>query len=70
MGKTVIDSSNKRSQIVKKILAGIGGGTDQPKKYSAVEYRAKLEKVSIWSDEDIKALKEAGTSIKFKPAEW
>lgn len=70
MGKTVVDNTDKRSQIVKKILDGIGGGVDHLKKHSAEEYKAKLEKVSVWSDEDIKALKEAGASIKFKPAEW
>jgi hypothetical protein len=52
MGKTVIESSDQRSQIVKKILAGISGWTDQPKKYYAVEYSAGQLKVTKLHEAD------------------
>jgi hypothetical protein len=47
-----------------------GCRAESRKKISAEEYRQQLMKVSVWSDEDIKALEHAGDSIKFKPAEW
>ncbi len=71
MGKAIIDSSDKKSQIVKKILAGMGIDAENPKKHSTEDYREKLMEVSVWSEEDIKAMEDAGNSLdKFKPSEW
>jgi hypothetical protein len=70
MAKTVIEHSDKKSQIIKKVMQGMGVNIDAEKKISPEAYREKLMQVSVWTDDDIKVIEDGGSAIKFKPTEW
>jgi len=71
MEKLIINIPDKRSNIVKQILLGLGvaiQGTALPVKGN---YRQKLLNVSIWTDDDLKAFEDGKQGFNnLKAEEW
>lgn len=71
MEKLVISIPDAKSNIVKQVLHSLGiavPGHDAPVKG---DYRKRLVKISTWSDEDLKPIKDGNKSFNdLKTEEW
>ncbi len=69
METVTINIPDKKSTLVKNILRGLGV-TIQEKQVSK-DYKEKIAKVTIWSDEDLKSFNDAKESFNsLKTAQW
>jgi isopentenyldiphosphate isomerase len=72
MERLVIDVPDKKSALVKQILEELGVTIQKKTSENTIsDYQQKLAQVSVWSDEDIKAIEDAKKAFNsLKPAEW
>jgi hypothetical protein len=71
MERLVINIPDDKSTLVKQILKGLGVIIQQESKDSTLDYKDKLTKVSVWSDEDVLAVEDGRKSIEsLKPPKW
>lgn len=72
MERLIINISEEKSTLVKKILKELGATIQQEKKkFNPSTYRKKIASVSIWSEEDIKQFDESKKAFKdLKPQKW
>ena len=71
MEKLVINVPDAKSNIVKQILHGLGVDIPGQKAVVKGNYKEKLLKVSKWSDDDIKGLRESLISFSnLRSDEW
>jgi hypothetical protein len=71
MERLVINTPDDKSTLVKQILKGLGVIIQQESKDSTLDYKDKLTKVSVWSDEDVLAVEDGRKSIEsLKPPKW
>ena len=71
MEQLVINVPDKKSALVKQILEELGVTIQQPQKGMSSEYKEKIAKISVWSDEDLKIFDESRKAFNsLKPAEW
>lgn len=69
MERLIIEVPEQKSSLVKQILTGLGVTIQQEKKDIST-YKQKLSDVSVWTDADIKLIKESKSSFNFKSTEW
>jgi hypothetical protein len=71
MERLVINIPDDKGTLVKQILKGLGVIIQQESKDSTLDYKDKLTKVSVWSDEDVLAVEDGRKSIEsLKPPKW
>ena len=71
MEKLTINVPEKKSSLVKQILTGLGVTIQQKSPANITAYKKKLAKISVWSDEDLKFLKESNNAFEnLKPQQW
>ena len=71
MEKLVINVPEQKATLVKQILLGLGVTIQGTSAVVKSKYKDKLTRVSIWSDDDIKALDGANQAFNdLKTEEW
>lgn len=71
MERLVINVPEEKSKLVKQILKELGVIIQTGNNSNILDYKRKLTKVSIWSNEDFLAVKEGRESFeKLKPQKW
>jgi len=72
METLTIHVPDTKSELVKQILAELGVTIDAPDSVISknIAYKEALTKVSVWTDEEVKVVEEAGKHFNFKPAKW
>jgi hypothetical protein len=71
MERLIINIPDKKSNLVKQILQGLGVTIQQPDKKALSNYKQKLANVSIWADDDLKAFEEGKKAFEsLKPEQW
>ena len=71
METLIINIPNKKLELVKQILTGLGVTIQQPEKEELSDYKKNLLKVSVWTDDAIKPIEEASKGFEsFKPQQW
>ena len=71
MQKLTINIPNSKSDLVKRILKGLGIDIQNESKISSSDYRAKLKKISTWSEEELQNFEEGKKAFEtLKPQQW
>jgi hypothetical protein len=71
MEKLTINIPDKQSTLVKQILKGLGVTFQHETHATPSAYKAKLAKVSTWSDEDTQFVEEGKKAFEdLKPQQW
>lgn len=71
MERLVINIPEEKSKLVKQILKGLGVVIQKESKINTSDYKNKLTKVSVWSDEDFSDMEEGRKSFEnLKPPKW
>ena len=71
METLIINIPEKKSDLVKHILKDLGVTIHQTGKPTLSDYKKKIAKLPAWSEEDIKAIEDAGKAFEgFKLIEW
>jgi hypothetical protein len=71
MEKLTINIPDKKSSLVKQILLGLGVTIQHDTHTDPSAYKEKLAKISIWSEDDLRFLKEGENAFEnLKPQQW
>ena len=71
METLIINIPEKNSTVVKQILTALGVTIQQTDKTTLSEYKKKIAKIPVWSDEDLKPIEDARKAFdSLKPQEW
>ena len=71
METLIINIPEKNSTVVKQILTALGVTMEKPVKTDVSEFKKSLANMSVWTDEDIKVVEEAGKAFdSLKPQQW
>ena len=71
METLIINIPNKKIELVKQILTGLGVTIQQPEKTTKLTYRQKLEKIPVLTEDELKSFEEGAKALEnFKPEEW
>jgi hypothetical protein len=71
MERLIINIPDRKSNLVKQILRGLGVTIQQPDKKGLSNYKQKLASVSTWTDDDLKVFEEGKKAFEnLKPEQW
>ncbi|MFN0293104.1 hypothetical protein [Pedobacter helvus] len=71
MQRLTINIPNNKTDLVKQILKGLGVNIEKETMTSTSDYRAKLKKVSVWSENDLKGFEEGKNAFdSLQPQQW
>jgi len=71
METLIINIPEKKSALVKQILKGLGVTMQPTGKTGVSDYKQKLAKVSVWTDDDLKVFDESKKAFEdLKPQQW
>ncbi|TSD65997.1 hypothetical protein FFF34_000940 [Inquilinus sp. KBS0705] len=71
MEQLIINIPESKSAEIRKFLKTMGVLIDSPNRFNLEAYKAKIAKISTWSEDELKALEEGRKAIdNIKPQEW